>query len=136
VRESQESSDVKVSLLGQALSGCHIALCVGGGIGAVEAPRVARELRRYGARVQIFATENALRFVGQVSLEWASGEALTVQPSGLAEHVFEGDLILVAPATTDLLAKAAQGLCVDGVTTLIQSALGLAKTVFFSASHA
>jgi phosphopantothenoylcysteine decarboxylase/phosphopantothenate--cysteine ligase len=53
-----------------------------------------------------------------------------VNPSGLAEHVFEGDLVLVAPATADVLGKAAAGICSDGVTTLLQSALGQGKPVF------
>lgn len=126
-----EPVDLAVESLSSSLAGVRITVCGGGGIAATELPRIARELRRHGAHVTFVVTENALRFVGIASLEWASGRPVTVTPSGLAEHVFEGDAVLVAPATADILGKAATGLCVDGATTLLQSALGLGKPIFF-----
>jgi len=124
-------SDLSVHALSSGLAGCRITVCAGGGIAATELPRIARELRRHGARVDFVVTEAALRFIGATSLEWASGAPVVVNPSGLAEHIFEGDAVLVAPATADLLAKAAHGLCTDGVTTLLQSAFGQGKPVYF-----
>jgi phosphopantothenoylcysteine decarboxylase/phosphopantothenate--cysteine ligase len=122
--------DTAVEMLSQTLRGFRITVCSGGGIAATELPRIARELRRHGAQVRFVVTQAALRFVGETSLEWASANPVVVNPSGLAEHIFDGDAVLVAPATADLIGKAAAGLCTDGVTTLLQSAFGLGKPVF------
>jgi phosphopantothenoylcysteine decarboxylase / phosphopantothenate---cysteine ligase len=124
VHEKLHSDDLKVELRSTALKGMKVAICVGGGIAAIEVPRVARELRRMGASVRVCATENALRFVGRDALEWASTHPVVVHASGLAEHIATDDLVLVFPATADLIAKIANGLCPDACTTYIQSALG------------
>lgn len=126
--------DLKVSTLAETLTGRHIIVGVGGGIAAIESPRVIRALRRLGARVTVFATENALHFVGLTALEWASAETVSVKPSGLAEHIAEADAILVTPATADLIAQAATGLCSDGLSTLLQSAFGKRCPVLFAPS--
>lgn len=122
--------DTAVRTLSHTLKGCRITVCAGGGIAATELPRIVRELRRHGAEVRCVVTENALRFVGETSLEWASAHPVVVNPSGLAEHIFDGDAVLVVPATADMIGKAAAGLCTDGVTTLLQSAFGQGKPVF------
>ena len=128
----RKMDDLDVTRTTDCLQGVRVALCLGGGIAAVESPRVIRELRRMGAQVKVFATENALRFVGKDALEWASTQSVICHSSGLAEHIAtKEDLILVLPATADLIAKAALGICPDACTTFIQSALGLKKPVFF-----
>ena len=78
VHEKLHSDDLKVELRSTALKGMKVAICVGGGIAAIEVPRVARELRRMGASVRVCATENALRFVGRDALEWASTHPVVV----------------------------------------------------------
>ncbi|NBX18945.1 MAG: hypothetical protein EBR09_16465 [Proteobacteria bacterium] len=127
IEETQ--NDRSVGLRSRSLQGTTVALCVGGGIAAIEVPKVARELRRMGASVKILVTENALKFVGKDALEWASAESVTVQASGLAEHVSESDAVLVFPATADLIGKAAHGICTDACSTYIQSALGREQLV-------
>jgi phosphopantothenoylcysteine decarboxylase/phosphopantothenate--cysteine ligase len=116
--------DLFVSIKSEALEGLKITLCGGGGIAAIELPKVAREFRRHGASVRFFVTENCLRFVGRESLEWASGQPVTVNPSGFAEHICHDDAVVIMPATADLIGKIAHGICPDGVSTLVQSALG------------
>lgn len=125
------SDDLLVTSKSSALAGKSIGLCVGGGIAAIEVPKIARELRRMGASVKIFATEAALKFVGKDALEWSSASPATVHASGLAEHISQEDGVLVFPATTDLIGKAANGVCPDACSTYIQSALGQAKPVMF-----
>lgn len=120
----EPSNDRGVTELSRALKDTRIALCIGGGIAAIEAPRIARALRRLGATVHAFATESALKFIGIQSIEWATANPLVVTPTGLAEHVTNHDLVFVSCATADLIGKAAHGICSDAVTTLIQSALG------------
>jgi phosphopantothenoylcysteine decarboxylase / phosphopantothenate---cysteine ligase len=128
----EPSNDRGVTELSGALKNARIALCIGGGIAAIEAPRIARALRRLGATVQAFATEGALKFIGSQSIEWATANPLVVTPSGLAEHVTNHDLVFVSCATADIIGKAAHGICNDGVTTLIQSALGSKIPVVFA----
>lgn len=123
--------DTAVQIQAQFLEKQKIALICGGGIAAIEAPRLARELRRYGASIQFFVTESCLKFVGIESLRWSSQNDVIVNPSGLAEHICTSDAVVIAPATADLIAKSAHGICSDGATTLIQSALGLNKPVLF-----
>lgn len=118
-------NDTNIEFTSQILNGKHIALVCGGGIAAIEMPRVARELRRHGATVQFFVTQKCLQFVGMTSLEWSSQNPVVVEPSGLSEHVCTTtDAVLVAPATADILSQARYGLCPNGAATLIQSAFG------------
>lgn len=118
-------NDTNIEPISHILSGKQIAIVCGGGIAAIEMPRVARELRRHGAAVQFFITQKCLQFVGMTSLEWSSQNPVVLEPTGLSEHVCTGmDAVLVAPATADLLAQARYGLCNNGATTLIQSAFG------------
>lgn len=128
---NSQNNDLSVDLRSDALAGVNITLCVGGGIAAIEAPKVARELRRLSARVKIFATEAATKFVGQDALEWASSNEVTIEATGLAEHVSTSDAVLVFPATADLIGKAAHGICPDSCSTYIQSALGREQIVVF-----
>ena len=116
--------DLFVAMKSECLKGLRITLCGGGGIAAIELPKVARELRRHGAQVRFFVTENCLRFVGRESLEWASEQPVIVNPSGFAEHICHDDAVVIMPTTADLIAKIEHGICSDGVTTLVQSALG------------
>ncbi|MES2615521.1 MAG: phosphopantothenoylcysteine decarboxylase [Bdellovibrionota bacterium] len=123
--------DVNVEKSTSYLDNFKVTVVSGGGIAAVEVPRLVRELRRHGATTQICATENALKFVGLESLRWASQNEVVINPSGLSEHICTSDIVVVVPATADLLSKIKNGICSDGATTLIQSAFGAKKTVIF-----
>ncbi|MFJ6197602.1 bifunctional phosphopantothenoylcysteine decarboxylase/phosphopantothenate--cysteine ligase CoaBC [Micromonospora sp. NPDC092111] len=106
----------------------EIVLGVGGGIAAYKACELLRLLTESGHRVRVVPTSSALRFVGAPT--WA---ALSGQPvaddvwSDVHEvpHVRLGqgaDLVVVAPATADLLAKAAHGLADDLLTNTLLTA--------------
>lgn len=125
-------ADTQVIAISKYLQEVRIAIVGGGGIAAIELPKLARELRRHGALVQFFVTENCLKFIGIDSLRWASQQEVVIQPTGLAEHICTADVVIVSPATADLISKSANGICSDGATTLIQSALGLKKTIIFT----
>ncbi len=116
--------DLFVAMKSEVLQGLRLTLCGGGGIAAIELPKVARELRRHGAQVRFFVTENCLRFVGREALEWASEQPVIVNPTGFAEHICHDDAVIIMPTTADLIGKIEHGICSDGVTTLVQSALG------------
>ena len=103
----------------------RILLGVTGGIAAYKVPYVLRELREAGHRVRVIPTESALEFVGQPTWEALSGEPVTTSVFAGAEqvdHVRLGrsaDLVIVAPATADLLARAAAGRADDLLTTTL-----------------
>lgn len=108
----------------------RIVVGVSGGIAAYKAVGVARELVLRGHDVHIVATPAALRFVGRPTLEAISRNPVETELfDGVAEvrHVALGqsaDLIVVAPATANTLAKLAAGLADDllGTTILASTA--------------
>src|SRR3978361_2334020 len=92
-----------------------VILGVAGGIAAYKAAEVLRNLTESGHRVRVVPTEAALHFVGQATWSALSGEpAATDVWTGVQDvpHVRlgrEADLVLVVPATADVLARAATG---------------------------
>lgn len=123
--------DTQVHSISQFLANTKITIIGGGGIAATELPKLSRELRRHGAEIQFCVTENCLKFIGIESLRWASKNEVIINPSGLAEHICTSDALVISPATADIISKSSNGICSDGATTLIQSALGMEKTIIF-----
>ena len=113
--------------MGAAVHGKTILLIVGGGIAAFKALELVRELRRAGARVLPVLTENGARFVTPLSLGALAGEPVRTSLWDLEDEAAMGhiqlsrtaDLIVVCPATADLLARAATGQANDLASTLL-----------------
>ncbi len=101
------------------LSNKKIALCITGSIAAVETVKLARELLRHGADVYPYMTRNALKFVGEDALLFSTGHHPITELSGLDEHLYDFDSILVAPATADIISKTSCGISDDAVSTLL-----------------
>lgn len=105
--------------------GRRVVLGVTGGIAAYKSVQVARDLTRLGAQVDVILTPAAERFVGGLSFEGVTGRPVLTQmfsAEGAALHLklgAEADAIVVAPATADLLARAAQGRADDLLTTTL-----------------
>lgn len=102
----------------EKLKNKKIALCVCGSIAAVESVKLARELRRHGASVKPFLTENACKIISASAIEYACNNRAVVELSGRAEHLENFDLILISPATANFLSKLAHGIADDVITTL------------------
>jgi phosphopantothenoylcysteine decarboxylase/phosphopantothenate--cysteine ligase len=100
------------------LSGRHIALCVTGSVAAIEAPKLARELRRHGARVRAYMSEGALEIITPHAMEFATAQKPVTKITGALEHLEEYDLVLVAPASANTIAKLAHGIA-DTPPTLL-----------------
>jgi len=106
----------------------RVILGVGAGIAAYKACELLRLLTEAGHRVRVIPTADALRFVGEPTWAALSGEPVTTDVwSGVADvpHVRLGqtaDLVLVAPATADVLARAAAGLAGDLLTAALLTA--------------
>ena len=106
----------------------RVILGVGAGIAAYKACELLRLLKDAGHRVRVIPTPDALRFVGEPTWAALSGEPVAVDVwSDVAEvlHVRLGqtaDLVLVAPATADLIARAAAGMAQDLLTATLLTA--------------
>ncbi len=106
----------------------RIVLGVGGGIAAYKAADLLRRFTEAGHQVRVVPTASALRFVGAPTWAALSGQPVSTEVWDAVEdvpHVRIGqraDLIVVAPATADLLAKAANGLADDLLTNTLLTA--------------
>ncbi len=107
---------------------CRILLGVSGGIAAYKACEVLRLLAERGHDVRVLPTASALRFVGASTWEALSGHPVDTDVFTGAESVphvrlgREADLLLVVPATADLLARAATGRADDLLTATLLTA--------------
>ncbi len=106
----------------------RILLGVSGGIAAYKAVLLLRLLREQGHAVRVVPTASALRFVGAPTFEALSGEPVTSEVFDDVEHVQHvalgqgADLVVVAPATADLLSRAATGRADDLLTSTLLAA--------------
>jgi phosphopantothenoylcysteine decarboxylase / phosphopantothenate---cysteine ligase len=117
----------------------RIILGVGAGIAAYKACELLRQLTETGHQVRVVPTTGALRFVGEATWTALSGQPVTTSVwDDVAEvpHVRLGqqaDLVFVAPATADLLARAATGRADDLLTSVLLTAR--CPVVFAPAMH-
>ncbi len=104
----------------------HVLLGVSGGIAAYKAAELTRRLRAEGAEVRVVMTRAAQAFVGPLTFQALSGNPVRLDildPTAEAgmDHIELArwaDLVLVAPATADLMARLAAGMADDLLTTL------------------
>jgi phosphopantothenoylcysteine decarboxylase / phosphopantothenate---cysteine ligase len=108
------------------LAGKHLVLGMTGGIACYKIAELTRLLVKAGATVQIVMTEAATQFITPVTMQALSGRPVFTSqwdarmPSNMP-HIDlsrEADAIVIAPASTDFLAKLAHGLCDDLLSTL------------------
>jgi len=106
----------------------RVVLGVGAGIAAYKSCELLRLLTESGHHVRVVPTPDALRFVGEATWAALSGQPVTTDAwTGVAEvpHVRLGqsaDLVVVAPATADLMARAAAGMAGDLLTATLLTA--------------
>ena len=117
----------------------HVVLGVGAGISAYKSCELLRLLTESGHRVRVIPTPDALRFVGEATWAALSGGPVS---SGVWDDVYDvphvrlgqtADLVFVAPATADLMARAAAGMSGDLLTAVLLTAR--CPVVFAPAMH-
>jgi phosphopantothenoylcysteine decarboxylase/phosphopantothenate--cysteine ligase len=107
------------------VAGRHVLLGVSGGIACYKACAVARRLTEDGAQVDVVMTASAGEFIRPVTFEALTGRPVVIslwEAGHALDHVRLGrecDLIIVAPATAQLIARMAQGLADDFLTALL-----------------
>lgn len=106
----------------------HVVLGVAGGIAAYKSVEVLRRLREAGIAVTVVPTNAALRFIGEPTWAALSGEPVVSTvwaDTHEVRHVRlgqEADLVFVAPATADLMARAVHGIADDLLTNVLLTA--------------
>src|ERR1022692_799456 len=109
------------------LSGKTIVLGVSGGIAAYKSAELVRLLVNFGAIVRVMMTRNATEFITPLTLQTLSSNPVATDTFSLTQESEIGhirladsaDAIVIAPATADVIAKAATGIADDIVTTVL-----------------
>lgn len=111
-----------------------LLLCISGGIAAYKAIDLARQLYKAGHEVRCVLTANACEFVSPLSFEVVTGNSAETQLFGNKDRIIHisladwADLVVVAPATANIMAKAVQGIADDLLSSLL---LAHTKPVLF-----
>lgn len=106
----------------------HIIVGVGGGIAAYKVCSVIRHFTEAGHDVRVIPTRSALKFVGAATFEALSGNPVTTEVFDDVDEVAhvalgrQADLVVIAPATADLMARAAAGRADDLLTASLLTA--------------
>ncbi len=112
------------------LAGKCVVLGITGGIAAYKMANVASALRKTGAEVRVIMTKNATNFITPITFETLTGQKCMVDTFD-RDFKFEvthietakaADLILIAPATANVIAKMAHGIADDMLTTVVLAA--------------
>ncbi len=111
------------------LHGKEILLGVTGGIAAYKSVLLLRELSKHGATVNVIMTKSATEFVGTLTFQTLSGNPVTTDiftlfASSEIGHVSlasRADLLVIAPATANIIGKIANGIADDFLTTMVMA---------------
>ena len=104
----------------------HILVGITGGIAAYKCPDLVRQLKKLGAEVHVVLTDSAKHFVSELSLQAVSGNRVSSELFDSAAELSMShielakwaDLVLIAPATANIIAKLAHGIADDLLSTL------------------
>lgn len=110
-----------------------IILCVTGSIAATESIKLAREFIRNEIEVKCFMSDAACEIIHPNAMEFATGCDVVTKLTGQIEHVkySREDLILVAPATANIISKFAYKIADDAISTLLITAYGHDTPIIF-----
>ena len=121
--------DLKWGVEVEILSGKEIIVSVTGGIAAYKAAELVRELGRKEARLHVVMTRNAQEFITPLTLQTLSGNPVQTDLFSLVEgskigHVAladRADLVVIAPATANIIGKVTNGIADDFLSTMIMA---------------
>ena len=116
-----------------------ILLVISGGIAAYKSLELIRLFKKAGKEIKCVATENAMTFVTSASVEYLSGNSLRISLEDREQEMKMGhielarwpDVVLVAPATANIISSVANGLATDLASTIL---MATTKPIFFAPS--
>lgn len=111
------------------LSGKTVVLGVSGSIAAFKAPTLVRLLKKQGCNVQVLMTQNATQFINPITFESLTGNKCLIDTFDRnfqysVEHVAlakQADLVMIAPASANVIGKIAYGIADDMLTTTVMA---------------
>ncbi|MBN2331763.1 MAG: bifunctional phosphopantothenoylcysteine decarboxylase/phosphopantothenate--cysteine ligase CoaBC [Deltaproteobacteria bacterium] len=111
------------------LNGKEVLLGVTGGIAAYKSVLLLRELTKEGANVHVIMTKSAQEFVGQLTFQTLSGNPVTTEiftlfaasEIGHVSLAERADLLVIAPATANIIGKIATGIADDFLSTMVMA---------------
>ena len=111
------------------LSGKTVVLGISGSIAAYKIPTLARLLKKQGCNVQVLMTQNATQFINPITFESLTGNKCLIDTFDRnfqysVEHVAlakQADLVMVAPASANVIGKIAYGIADDMLTTTVMA---------------
>ena len=115
--------------MSSSLQGKNVVLCITGGIAAYKAADLTSRLRKLGAQVYIIMTESATHFITPLTLEVLSEHRVVTDMfdrtfTWEVEHISlakRADVFVIAPATANIIGKAAHGIADDMVSTTLMA---------------
>ena len=116
-----------------------ILLVISGGIAAYKSLELIRLFKKAGKEIKCVATENAMTFVTSASVEYLSGNSLRTSLEDREQEMKMGhielarwpDVVLVAPATANIISSVANGLATDLAQTILMATI---KPIVFAPS--
>ncbi|MGA2676403.1 MAG: bifunctional phosphopantothenoylcysteine decarboxylase/phosphopantothenate--cysteine ligase CoaBC [Methanobacterium sp.] len=111
----------------------NIVLCVTGSVAAIEAVKLARELRRHEIKIKCFMSDDACEIIHPHVMEFATDQKVILELTGKIEHVkyAQADLVIVAPATANVISKFAYKIADNPINTLLITAFGYKTPIIF-----
>ena len=123
--------DTGVRIKGTSLNNYHILFAISGGIAATESIKIARELRRFQAKVTILMSKEAEKIITPLAVSWASDSDIITDWDPKMKQLDKYDAILVAPATRNTISKHIHGIMDSPMMMALSSARGSKSTLLF-----
>ena len=133
--KSEASANQVLTQTGNAL---NVLLMMSGSIACAKASSLISEWTKQGHRVRVACTRSVAEFVGPATLQGLGAESVfdnVFEQDRAMEHISLGkwaDVVIAAPATSNLINKLSTGIADDAVTTLWQAAYGQGKPMFMA----
>ena len=125
------SGDLGVEIISDSLLGKKVLFLVTGGIAAVDSVRVSRELRRHGADINCMMTSSAKKIISELALSWGSKAEVISDWNHEMAQLNKYDIILVAPATRNTIAKYINGIIDSPLIMALSAAKGNNTPILF-----
>ena len=123
--------DLGVEIISDSLKGKRVLYLVTGGIAAVDSVKVSRELRRHGAEINCMMTSDAKKIISELALSWGSKAEVISDWNHEMTQLNEYDVLLVAPATRNTIAKHINGIIDSPLMMALSAAKGNKTPILF-----